>query len=80
MTSEVEISLQTSFKKVWIFSKFSEHLFWTKEVQIDTVPSFAMSLIHILRKKSFNLIWMIEEAKISLQTSLKKNDYASVAL
>ena len=37
MTSEVEISLQTSFKKVWIFSKFSEPHFWTKEVQIDTV-------------------------------------------
>ena len=58
------------------YSLISQNL----ELQIDTIPSFVMSLVHILRKKSFNLIWMIEEAKISLQTSFKKNDYASVAL
>ena len=50
------------------------------ELQIDTMPSFVMSLVHILRKKSFNLIWMTEKAKISHQTSLKESEYASVAL
>ena len=58
------------------YSLISQNL----ELQIDTIPSFVMSLVHILRKKSFNLIWMTEKAKISHQTSLKESEYASVAL